>query len=333
MIRKIFILFIALLLATAVDMYLFLNKPMLNTETVLYELAPGSSGSLMARQLKSQGLIKRHYYISLWARISGQSRKLKAGEYQIEPGMTPADLLNAMVNAKVQQYSLTLVEGWTYWQMMAHINQSPHLKHNLHGHSIEQIMEAIGHPGEHPEGLFYPDTYNFPKGMSDIQFLKRAYLEMNSRLQTAWATRDQDLPFKSPYEALTMASIVEKESALADERNRIAGVFINRLKTKMRLQTDPTIIYGLGPEFDGDIKFKDLKSDTPYNTYTRHGLPPTPIAMPGQGAIDAVMHPDQTPYLYFVARGDASGSHIFSTTLKDHQNAVNKFQKKRRPIK
>jgi len=333
MIRKIFILFIALLLATAVDMYLFLNKPMLNTETVLYELAPGSSGSLMARQLKSQGLIKRHYYISLWARISGQSRKLKAGEYQIEAGMTPADLLDAMVNAKVQQYSLTLIEGWTYWQMMAHINQSPHLKHNLHGRSIEQIMEAIGHPGEHPEGLFYPDTYNFPKGMSDIQFLKRAYLEMNSRLQTAWATRDQDLPFKTPYEALTMASIVEKESALADERNRIAGVFINRLKTKMRLQTDPTIIYGLGPEFDGDIKFKDLKSDTPYNTYTRHGLPPTPIAMPGQGAIDAVMHPDQTPYLYFVARGDASGSHIFSTTLKDHQNAVNKFQKKRRPIK
>ena len=306
---------------------------MLNTETVIHELALGSSVSSMARQLKKQGLIKRHYYITLWARISGQSRKLKAGEYQIEPGMTPANLLNAMINAKVQQYSLTLVEGWSYWQMMAHINQSEYINHKLQGHSMEKIMEAIGHAGEHAEGRFYPDTYYFPKGTSDIQFLKRAYLAMNSRLQAAWVSRNQDLPFNSPYEALIMASIVEKESALANERSRIAGVFINRLKKRMRLQTDPTIIYGLGPEFDGDIKFKDLKTDTPYNTYTRHGLPPTPIAMPGQGAIDAVMHPDQTPYLYFVARGDASGSHIFSTTLKDHQNAVNKFQMKRRPIK
>ena len=333
MIRKIIILFIALLLATAVDMYLFLNSPMSNTDTVMHELSPGSSVSSMARQLKAQGLIKRHYYITLWARISGQATKLKAGEYQIVAGMTPADLIHAMVNAKVQQYSLTLVEGLNFWQMMAHINQSPYLKHDLNGRSTEDIMSAIGRGGEHPEGRFYPDTYSFPKGMSDIKFLKRAYLEMDSRLQTAWVKRDQGLPFKTPYEALTMSSIVEKESALADERSRIAGVFINRLKTRMRLQTDPTVIYGLGPEFDGDIKFKDLKTDTPYNTYTRHGLPPTPIAMPGQGAIDAVMHPDQTQYLYFVARGDASGSHVFSTTLKDHQNAVNKFQKKRRPKK
>ena len=329
MFRKLFILLIALVLATAVDMYLFLSQPMLNTETVLYELEPGSSVSSMTRQLKNKGLINRHYYLKWWTRITGQSKKLKSGEYEIKPDMTPNQLLVAMVNAKTQQYSLTLLEGWTYWQMFSHIKTSPYLKHQLTNLNIEQIMAKIGHADEHPEGRFYPDTYHFPKGTSDIQFLKRAYNEMHTRLQSAWLSRDLNLPLKSPYEALIMASIVEKESALADERSRIAGVFINRLVRGMRLQTDPTIIYGLGPNFDGDIKYKDLKTDTPYNTYTRGGFPPTPIAMPGQGSIDAVMHPDQTPYLYFVAKGDSSGSHIFSTTLQQHQQAVNKYQKKR----
>jgi len=331
--KKILLLAIALLLATAVDMYLFLNQPMLNADTVTYELAPGSSVSSMAKQLKQKGLIKRHYYISLWARLSGQARKLKAGEYKIEAGMTPGQLLSAMVNAKVQQYSITLVEGWTIWQMMSQINASPNLKHSLIENSNEQIMKKIGREGEHPEGRFYPDTYHFPKGMSDVQFLKRAYAEMAMRLQAAWETRDKGLPFNNAYEALIMASIVEKESALAEERTRIAGVFINRLNKRMRLQTDPTVIYGLGEKFNGDIRFKDLRTDTPYNTYTRRGLPPTPIAMPGQGAIDAVMHPDKTEYLYFVARGDKSGSHVFSTNLKDHEKAVDKFQRKRRSKK
>ena len=333
MIKKIIILCVALVMATAVDMYLFLNQPMQNKDIVVYELAPGSSVSVMARDLKKKGLVKRHYYISLWARLSGKSRKIKAGEYQIEQGMTPAQLMDAMVNAKVQLYSLTLVEGWNVWQMMAHINSSPYLKHKLEGVSSEQVMEKIGYSGEHPEGRFYPDTYHFPKGMSDIQFLKRAYTEMQTRLQQAWSSRDTGLPFETAYDALIMASIVEKESALADERTRISGVFINRLRKGMRLQTDPTVIYGLGQNFDGDIRFKDLRRDTPYNTYTRKGLPPTPIAMPGQGAINAAMHPDTTEYIYFVARGDNSGSHVFSTTLKDHEAAVNKFQRKRRSKK
>jgi UPF0755 protein len=234
-----------------------------------------------------------------------------------------------MVKGKVRQYSLTLVEGWTFWQMLEQVRQSEILQHTLTGKSDEQIMTAIGHHGEHPEGRFYPDTYHFPKGLNDVQFLKRAYDEMQQRLQKAWRQRAVGLPFDSPYEALIMASIVEKESALPSERTRIAGVFINRLRKGMRLQTDPTVIYGLGRNFDGDIRFRDLRRDTPYNTYTRRGLPPTPIAMPGQGAIDAVMNPDTTNYLYFVARGDASGSHVFSETLEEHEAAVNKYQRKR----
>ena len=312
------------------DLYLFLNRPMNIDETISYEFKHGSSVSAMARELKQQGLITRPYYLSLWTRITGQARKLKAGEYDITPGMTPYQLLADMKNAKVRLYSLTLVEGWNFWQMMKQVNDSPNLKHHLTGLSDGEIMVKIGHAGEHPEGRFYPDTYHFPKGMDDIQFLKRAYQEMEKRLTPAWEQRQVGLPFNTPYEALILASIVEKESALASERTRIAGVFINRLRAGMRLQTDPTVIYGLGPDFDGDIRFRDLRADTPYNTYTRKGLPPTPIAMPGQGAIDAVMHPDSTSYLYFVAIGDESGSHVFSETLEEHEAAVDKYQRKRR---
>ena len=313
----------------AADMYRFLNGPMNLEETVYYDFKPGSSASSLVRDLKNKKLISRHLYLSIWTRLSGQARKLKVGEYTLEPGMTPLALLSDMEHARVQQYSLTLVEGRTFWQLMQQINESGYLKHELKGLSDEEIMRRIGHGGEHPEGRFYPDTYHFPKGTTDSQFLQRAYEEMQKRLNRAWANRDVGLPFDTPYEALIMASIVEKESALAEERTRIAGVFINRLRKKMRLQTDPTIIYGLGPDFDGDIRFRDLKRDTPYNTYTRRGLPPTPIAMPGQGAIDAVMHPDNTPYLYFVARGDQSGSHVFSETLEEHEKAVDKFQRRR----
>lgn len=330
MIKKTLILFLIVFVVTFTDAYLFLNKSMLNTERVSFDLLPGTSVSAMSRQLKSRGLVKRHYYISWWARLSGQARNIKTGEYFIDVGMTPMQLLLSMVEGKVQQYSLTLIEGWNIWQMMSHIKTSPYLKHTLSNISTEEMMQKIGHGSEHPEGRFYPDTYYFPKGLTDIQFLRRAYSEMSKRLQKSWALRDKSLPYNSAYEALIMASIVEKESALANERTRIAGVFINRLNKGMRLQTDPTIIYGLGKEFNGDIRFRDLRRDTPYNTYTRKGLPPTPIAMPGQGAIDAAMNPDATKYLYFVARGDHSGSHVFSTNLKDHNQAVDKFQRKRR---
>ncbi len=320
----------AALIALIIDMYTFLNNPMRLADDYLYELKPGASVSSLARDLRRENILERGIYLSAWSRLTGQARNLQAGEYRITPNMTPFQLLEAMEKGKVQQYSLTLVEGWTFWQMMAEVNQSPHLQHRLRGLSDAEIMEKIGHAGEHPEGRFYPDTYHFPKGLDDINFLKRAYDEMDNRVQAAWQKRDAGLPFDSAYQALIMSSIVEKESALAVERTRIAGVFINRLRKGMRLQTDPTVIYGLGPDFDGDIRFKDLRTDTPYNTYTRRGLPPTPIAMPGQGAIEAVMHPDNTPYLYFVALGDGSGSHVFSVTLEEHEQAVNKYQRKRR---
>jgi UPF0755 protein len=314
----------------ALDMLLFMTTPLSLKEPVVYEFRPGASMSTMARDLHRQGIVYRPAYLSIYTRITGKARQLKAGEYPIEPGTTPYQLVGDMVKGKVRQYSLTLVEGWTFWQMMEHIEQSELLEHRLRGLSDAQIMEKIGHPGEHPEGRFYPDTYHFPKGLDDVQILQRAYSEMQRRLLQAWQQRSVGLPFETPYEALILASIVEKESALPSERTRIAGVFINRLRKGMRLQTDPTVIYGLGKNFDGDIRFRDLRGDTPYNTYTRKGLPPTPIAMPGQGAIDAVMHPDSTEYLYFVARGDESGSHVFSETLEQHQAAVDKYQRKRR---
>lgn len=214
--------------------------------------------------------------------------------------------------------------------MMQLVNKSPHLTHHLLELKDRQIMQRIGHVDEHPEGRFFPDTYRFPKGMSDIDLLKQAYQQMQLRLDKAWQERDKNLPLKTAYEALTLASIVEKESAIAEERTRIAGVFINRLRKGMRLQTDPTVIYGIGDKYKGNIRFKHLRTDTPYNTYTRKGLPPTPIAMPGQGALDAVSHPDSTEYIYFVAMSDKSGRHIFSTTLKDHEHAVDVHQRKRK---
>lgn len=324
------LLAIIMMMVLAIDFYRVMQTPMTIEQPFLYELKPGTSVSSLARSLHKQDLLERPRYLSLWARVTGQATKLKAGEYELMNGLTPFALLNMMVSGKVRLYSLTLVEGKTCWQMFEQVRQSPYLKHTLSGFSDEEIMAKIGHPGEHPEGRFYPDTYHFPNGLDDVQFLQRAYAEMEKRLQTAWEIRDVGLPFDIPYEALIMASIVEKETALASERKQIAGVFINRLRKRMRLQTDPTVIYGLGKEFDGDIRFRDLKADTPYNTYTRRGLPPTPIAMPGQEALEAVMHPDTTPYLYFVARGDDSGSHVFSETLAEHEQAVNQYQRKRR---
>ena len=193
----------------------------------------------------------------------------------------------------------------------------------------EEIMKKLGHEGEHPEGRFYPDTYYISRGVTDIELLNRAYASMQQILQTEWQQREPDLPLQTPYEALILASIVEKESAVAEERPVIAGLFINRLRKKMRLQTDPTVIYGI-ENYDGNIRFRDLRKDTPYNTYTRNGLPPTPIAMPGREAITATLHPEKTDYLYFVAYGDGSGRHVFSTNLEDHEKAVDRYQRKRK---
>jgi len=333
MIKKILGFLLIASSALAVDFYFFLNKPLGIEADEVYDFKPGTSVSALAKDLESKNIISNRLYFSLWARVTGSARKLKAGEYLINPELTTLQLFTLMQKGKVRLYSLTLVEGLTFKQMMQLVNQSEYLNHHLIELKPAQIMQKIGHQGEHPEGRFFPDTYRFPKGMSDVDLLKQAYNEMQKRLTVAWQQRDKNLPLKSAYEALTLASIVEKESAIAEERNRIAGVFVNRLRKGMRLQTDPTVIYGIGDKYKGNIRFKHLRTDTPYNTYTRKGLPPTPIAMPGQGALDAVSHPESTEFIYFVAMSDRSGRHIFSSNLKDHEHAVDVHQRKPNQIK
>ncbi len=330
MIKKIIGLIIIASSALAVDFYFFLNKPLGVEGEVLYHFKPGTNVSALAYDLEKKKIINNRMYFSIWARLTGSARKLKAGEYQLSANLNTLQLFSLMQKGKVRLYSLTLVEGLTFKQMMKSVNASKNLSHHLLELNNKQIMQKIGHAGEHPEGRFFPDTYRFPKDMSDIDLLKKAYLEMQKRLDVAWQNREKNLPLKSAYELLTLASIVEKESAIAEERTRIAGVFINRLRKGMRLQTDPTVIYGIGDKYKGNIRYKHLRTDTPYNTYTRKGLPPTPIAMPGQGALNAASRPDSTPYIYFVAMSDKSGRHIFSTTLKDHEQAVDVHQRKRK---
>jgi UPF0755 protein len=233
-------------------------------------------------------------------------------------------LLNKIVAGEVEQFFLTIVEGWTFRQMLAAVHQHPEIDKKLAELNDEEIMRTLNLPAVHPEGQFMPDTYHFPDGTTDIQFLKRGWKAMQDYLHAQWQQRDEGLPLKSPYEALILASIVEKETGLARERPEIAGVFVRRLQKGMKLQTDPTVIYGIGPQFDGNIRRKDLRKDTPYNTYTRYGLPPTPIALPGKAAIKATLHPADGNSLYFVAKGD--GSHQFSDTLDEHNRAVRRFQ-------
>lgn len=324
------LLFFIALAALAYDVWRVMHQPMAIEQAETYEFAMGAPAGKLGRDFQERGWFMRPLYWSLWLRVTGEAGKLKAGEYALEPGLTPVGLINLMVEGKVKQYSVTLVEGRNFYQMMDTLHASPHLVHRLKGLNAAAVMKRIGYPGRHPEGLFFPDTYTFPKGMDDVGILRRAYDAMQSRLNQAWESRDANLPLKGPYEALILASIVEKESANKSERKQIAGLFINRLRIGMRLQTDPTVIYGLGQSFDGNLRRRDLESDTPYNSYTRKGLPPTPIAMPGQEAIDAVMHPDTTPYLFFVAKGDGSGTHVFSTTLAEHEAAVDKYQRKKK---
>jgi UPF0755 protein len=257
-------------------------------------------------------------------RETDAAHRLQTGEYRITADMTPARLLETLTSGDVIQHALVIVEGQTFREVLATVRDSDALQMTLDLSDTSDIMVRLGHANEHPEGRLLPDTYHFPTGTTDVAFLQRAYNAMAEKLAAAWDGRDEDLPFRTPYEALILASIVEKETGQADERPMIAGVFVQRLRKGMRLQTDPTVIYGLGEEFDGNIRRRDLLADTPYNTYTRDGLPPTPIAMPGRHAIDAVMHPDEKGYLYFVARGD--GSHYFSRTLKEHNQAVKKYQ-------
>ena len=328
--KKLFFIGLVVLVAVSIDAWHNLHSPLNISQPEDYEFALGASTASLAKDLRKRGWLAQTYYFSGWVRITGKAHQLKAGEYVIEPGTTPLMLLEQMLQGKVKLYTITLIEGRTFLDVMARVQASPDIKHTLQNDDMATVMAAIGHAGEHGEGMFFPDTYSFPRGMDDVKFLRRAYDAMQQKLTRAWEGRDSDLPFATPYEALIMASIVEKETADDSERRQIAGVFINRLRIGMRLQTDPTVIYGIGISYDGNIRLKDLQEDTPYNTYTRKGLPPTPIAMPGSDAIDAVMHPDATPYLYFVARGNGTGSHVFSTNLADHEAAVDEFQRKKK---
>jgi UPF0755 protein len=272
------------------------------------------------------GVLTHPELLYQWFRWSGQARRIRAGSYEIEVGATPRQLLDKMVQGDETLEKLRLVEGWTLRQVRAALAAAPHLKPLSAGMSDAQLMQALGDPVTSAEGRFFPDTYAYSRGVSDLAVLRRSRAAMQRRLDAAWLQRAPDTPLKSPEQALILASIVEKETGPKDDPGLVAGVFLNRLRIGMPLQTDPTVIYGLGEAFDGNLRKRDLLADGAYNTYTRAGLPPTPIAMPGAASLQAVVKPTPTKALYFVARGD--GSSVFSDNLADHNRAVNKYQKK-----
>lgn len=289
------------------------------------EVPNGSSFAAVAGQLAERGLVDHPLLLRVYARWNGLADRIQAGEYAIDPGTTAAGLIQHMVDGKVIQYELTVIEGWRFDELLAAIHAHPAVARALPADATEsQIMAAIGRESVPAEGRFLPETYHFPRGTSDIDILRRANRALETTLARAWENRATALPINSADEALILASIIEKETGLAQERRRIAGVFSRRLERGMRLQTDPTVIYGLGDTFDGDLRRVHLRTDTPYNTYTRHGLPPTPIALPGKAAIQAAVDPADGDSLYFVSRGD--GSHVFSATLDAHNAAVRRYQ-------
>ena len=287
------------------------------------EIEPGTRAAQVAEAVVASGADVNLQLLQLWFRLSGQARQIKAGSYEIVPGATPRSLLSMVVRGDQTLKSITLVEGWTFKQVRDALQKAELLAPDSIGLQPETVMEKLGRPGLHPEGRFFPDTYSYAKGSSDMAVLKRAAKAMDKRLDAAWALRSADTPLKTRDEALILASIVEKETGKPTDRAQIAGVFTNRLRINMRLQTDPTVIYGLGDAFDGNLRKRDLLADTPYNTYTRGGLPPTPIAMPGKAALLAAVQPAATQAVYFVAKGD--GTSQFSVTLDDHNRAVNKY--------
>lgn len=310
-----------------IDLQEFVRSPMAIEQPVHYTVAPGASLISVANDLQRRGIMEHPSYLVWYARWEGGADHIKAGDYVLQPGLTPARLLKQLSSGEVIQYSLTIPEGWTFRQLMAALHRHDKIKHELRGLNDDAVMAMLGLPGQHPEGLFYPDTYKFSEGTPDIALLKQAYEAMTQRLEREWSQRAPGLPYETPYEALIMASIIEKETAVPEERERIAGVFVRRLQKNMRLQTDPTVIYGLGDDFDGNLRRRDLRAPTPYNTYVIKGLPPTPIALPGGASIHAALHPADGDALYFVARGD--GSHQFSATIAEHNAAVRKYQLKR----
>ena len=294
-----------------------------------FTIEKGWSAKRVATELQKKGVVDKPHWFNLYTRVSKKGGAIKSGEFNIAGTPTIPELIDLFIKGQTVQYTGNIIEGSNFKQLRARLAQNPELIQTLSDMSNDEIMSALGLEGQHPEGLFFSDTYQFPKGTTDLEFLKRANTMLQKVLTEEWENRQPDIPLASPYEALVLASIVEKETAAPEERPLIAGVFMSRIKKKMRLQTDPTVIYGMGDSYDGNIRRSDLTTDTPYNTYTRAGLPPTPISMVGREAIHAVMHPDATKALYFVARGDASGTHQFSETLEQHNAAVRKYQLKR----
>ncbi len=286
-------------------------------------VAPGTAPQRVAEALVDAGARTPATALFAWFRLSGQARNIKAGSYEFEPGSTPRSVLGKLVRGEQALRSLVLLEGWNIREVLQAVRSSPELKQDLGGLSPAQIMERIGYPGRHPEGRFFPDTYRMVKNAPASTVLRQAAQAMDQRLAEAWAQRSATTPLRSPEEALILASIVEKETGAQSDRAQIAGVFSNRLRIGMRLQTDPSVIYGLGERFDGNLRRVDLLADTPYNSYTRTGLPPTPISMPGWNSLLAAVQPQDTRALYFVSRGD--GSSHFSATLPEHNAAVRRF--------
>nr|HET7858046.1 endolytic transglycosylase MltG [Caldimonas sp.] len=305
----------------------WLNRPLaLAGETAEYSVEPGKTSREIADGWVRAGVQTSPFLLYQWFRWSGRARQIRAGSYEIRAGTTPIRLLDKMVRGDETLATVRLTEGWTFRQIRAELARAEALKPTIAAMSDADVMAAIGAPGVSPEGRFHPDTYAYSKGSTDVALLKRAYRAMAKHLADAWQERDPATPLHSPDEALTLASIVEKETGVAADRGRIAGVLVNRLRVGMPLQTDPTVIYGLGAAFDGNLRKRDLLTDGPYNSYTRAGLPPTPIAVPGRASLLAAVHPEQTKALYFVSRGD--GSSEFSETLADHNRAVSRYQKK-----
>ena len=287
-----------------------------------FEIASGSPFSSVTRKMVEKNLIENDRLLRLYARWSGAENAIQAGDYLIMPGATPKSVLQQFTSGAVRLYSFTIVEGWNHRDLLAALHAADAVSAAMTDEDWPGLLAELGASAVHPEGLFLPETYRFPRNTTDRELLKQAYRLMQTVLADEWRERDEAAPVTTPYEALILASIVEKETARADERQRIAGVFARRLEKRMRLQTDPTVIYGLGPQFNGNLTRRDLRSDTPYNTYTRMGLPPTPIAMPGRAAIHAALNPAPGTELYFVATGLGDGSHSFSTTKAEHDAAV-----------
>ena len=315
----------------ATSMQRFLNSPLTVTAPgAELEIGSGSSFRLVSDELEQRGILSNSFLFRLYARWTDQASAIQAGDYLINSGATPTTLLEQLVSGDVQLYSFTIVEGWNHRELLQALHIHEQIDATMTDEDWPALLEELGAITRHPEGLFLPETYHVPRNSSDRALLKQAYLLMNKTLQEEWDKRAEEIQVKTPYEALILASIVEKETARADEREKIAGVFSRRMLQRMRLETDPTVIYGIGPAFNGNLTRKDLRTDTPYNTYTRRGLPPTPIAMTGRAAIHAALHPADGKELFFVATGLGDGSHKFSETIDEHNDAVAEYLRRLR---